>query len=87
MRVKITIDTTSQVKKFCEIASSIDDKIVVKDASGFCVNAKSVLGVLYSLEFSELWLESDNDYYTQFKDFINGNSLIDNDSVVLKREN
>ena len=34
------------------------------------VNAKSLLGMLYSLEFDELWVESKNDYYEELKQFI-----------------
>ena len=86
MRVKITMDTVEQAHQLESIAKNLSGEIFIKDAQGLCVNAKSFIGLLHALEFTELWLESKNDYYTEFKPFINGMGLVDNDSVVLKRQ-
>ncbi len=70
MRVKINLDTTSDAIKLSEITSTLEGKITITDGAGLKVNAKSVMGALYSLEFSELWLESDHDIYHYISNFI-----------------
>ena len=72
MRARIRLDTTSDVEKFVQITGSkeITGRIVIKDSTGLCVNAKSILGALHAMEFSELWLESENDYWVALQDFI-----------------
>ena len=86
MRTKIFMDTIEQAKEIERIAKECDAAVYIKDGTGLCVNAKSLVGVLHAMEFSELWLESDGDYFTKFKDFIIGSVLEDNDNTVLKRE-
>lgn len=70
MRAKIRLDTKSDAENFVKIAETLEGKIVIKDPTGLCVNAKSVLGALHAMEFSELWLESENDYWMVLQDFI-----------------
>ena len=86
MRVKIVMDTVEQAKKIEAIAKGIkenaiketgsfDDIISITDSAGFKVNACSFIGLLYAMEFVELWLEADGDYYNEFNDFIIGKPL------------
>lgn len=70
MRNKIRLDTYKEVSDFIAITSKLEGKITVTDNDNHRVNAKSLLGMLYSLEFEELWVESKNDYYNELKDFI-----------------
>ena len=70
MRAKIRLDTKSDAENFVKIVEALDGKMVIKDPTGLCVNAKSVLGALHAMEFSELWLESENDYWMVLQDFI-----------------
>lgn len=70
MKNKIRIDTIQDVSQFVSIVSQLDGKITITDNQGLCVNAKSVLGALHALEFTELWCESENDIYTAIEDFI-----------------
>ena len=86
MRVKIFMDTIEQAKEIERIAKECDDAVHIKDGTGLCVNAKSLVGVLHAMEFNELWLESEGDYFIKFKNYIIGSSLEDSDNVVLKRE-
>ena len=86
MRAKIFMDTIDQAKEIERIAKECDAAVYIKDGTGLCVNAKSLVGVLHAMEFNELWLESEEDYFIKFKDYIVGSSLEDNDNVVLKRE-
>lgn len=70
MRVKIHMDTAKDAMGLAAIASKVNADIFITDAAGLKVSAKSVIGALYSLEFNELWLESDADVYSIFRDWI-----------------
>lgn len=70
MKVKIRLDTGADAIKFSTIASKLPGDIHVLDNAGLRVNAKSVLGMLYTLEFSELWCESDHDIYSHIEEFV-----------------
>ena len=71
MKVKIRLDTKPDAYKFCAIVSQLDGKIYIVDASeGLKVNAKSVLGALYSMEFHDLWCISEKDIYHAIEEFI-----------------
>ena len=54
MKVKINLDMLKDVQDFVNITSNLQGKIIVTDGEGLVVNAKSLMGMLYSLEFSEL---------------------------------
>jgi DNA polymerase III sliding clamp (beta) subunit (PCNA family) len=71
MKMKINMDTTIAAKKITDLAQKLPDTTVVTitDNQGLRVNAKSMLGMLYALEFNELWLESNIDCWSLFKEF------------------
>ena len=56
--------------EFAKIASQTTGNVHVIDGAGMRVNAKSVLGMLYALEFNELWCESEFDIYTYIQKFV-----------------
>ena len=70
----IEIDTMQDAKQMVAIATKLQGKIVLKSGSNFSVNAKSLLGVLLAkkLNWSELQIEMDKDYYREFEKFIAG---------------
>ena len=71
MKAKIYIDTQSDALAIVNIASKYpDNEITIEDENGFRVNAKSMLGVLYSMGFNNLWLVSDIDIYSEIERFI-----------------
>lgn len=70
MRVKIRIDTGKDAQEIAKIASGVKGNVTISDSSGFIVNAKSILGALYAMEFSELWLSSDEDIYSQIEPYV-----------------
>lgn len=70
MKAKIRLDTVDETKRFVAITSELPGNIVVKDPNGLCINAKSLLGALHAMEFTELWCESENDIYMKIQDFI-----------------
>ena len=71
MKLKINLDTRTAAMRFVQVANSIpDDDIYLTDGTGkFRVHAKSMLGVLYSMEFSDLWVEAPADHYFAFSEF------------------
>ena len=70
MRVKIKLETMKDAVDFSNITESLPGTIVIKDLQGLCVNAKSLLGVLHSLEFEEIWCESEKDIYNKIERFV-----------------
>ena len=70
MRVKLNLVTLNDIQSFIAKITEYDFPIVVKDKAGHCVNAKSILGMLYSLEWKEIWCESEKDIYSKIKEFV-----------------
>ncbi len=71
-RYRIELDTYDDVKELVATATKCDGKILVKSGNGFSVNAKSLLGVILAknLNWDDLVLEMEHDYYNNFKKFI-----------------
>ena len=71
MKVKINIDTQSAATRLVNIASTLSDTVYLTDGANMRVSAKSLMGVLYaSFDFTEVWLETENEHYFAFKDFV-----------------
>lgn len=68
-RDKIHLETESDIIKFVSRVTPLGCSVVVTDGEGMRVNAKSMLGMLYAMTFSEMWCESDCDIYSVIKDF------------------
>ena len=68
----IEIDTMQDARDMVSIATKLQGKILLRSGSNFSVNAKSLLGVILAkkLDFSELKIEMDKDYYHEFEKFI-----------------
>ena len=70
VKYKIRLDTLSDVSKFVKVASSVNGKVTVTDNQGLKVSGKSILGMMYAMEFDELWCESDIDIYNAIERFL-----------------
>ena len=71
MRLKIRLDTDSDAVRLVGIASGMKENITLTDGNGLCVSAKSLLGTMYvRFEFNEIWLETENEHFFDFKDFM-----------------
>lgn len=55
VKVKVVLMTTTQIKEFVKIVNTIEENVYLEDNAGHRVNAKSILGCLYSVEFDELY--------------------------------
>ena len=70
MRVRIRLETVKDANELAEIASKTEGRVVISDGNGLCVNAKSVLGALHSLEFNDLWCVSDKNIFAEIRKFV-----------------
>ena len=71
MKIKIRLDTDSAATRLVGLATGLNEKVTLTDNNGLVVSAKSLLGAMYvRFEFNEIWLESENDHYYLFKDFM-----------------
>lgn len=68
-RDKIHLETENDIINFMSAIENLDFPIVITDGEGMRVNAKSMLGMLYAMTFSEMWCESDHNIYMYIKDF------------------
>ena len=69
---RVEIDTMDDVKKLVATATKLQGKIILQSGTKFAVNAKSLLGVILAkkLNWDDLILVMDNDYYHDFEAFI-----------------
>ncbi len=64
MRIKIRLDTMSEINEFVSTMSKSTANIFLTDKDrNFIVSAKSMLGAVYSMEWDEVWCESNEDIY------------------------
>ena len=70
-KIRINLVTQSDIEKFVSIARTIEEDVSLIDDANHCVNAKSILGCMYSVEFDKTWITSDSDKLAdKFRDFV-----------------
>lgn len=71
-RYKIELITVSDIREFVAIAGKCQGKVMLRCSDDFCINAKSLLGVMLAkkMQWNALTLETENDCYCEFKKFI-----------------
>ena len=70
MKVKIRLETLSDVHRFVKIATAHSGDIHITDGNDLRVSAKSLLGTIYAMEFDNIWCESEEDIYHAIEKFI-----------------
>ena len=71
MKVKINIDTASAAARLVNLAESLEEKVYLTDGADMRVTAKSLLfAMCVRFDFNEVWLETENDHYHLFREFI-----------------
>lgn len=70
MRYRIRLDTMSDVNKFVKMATKHTGKIMLSDGEDFTVSGKSLLGAMYTMEWDQVFCESESEIYHLIKDFI-----------------
>ena len=68
-KTKIELVGMSDINKFIAITTKLPGVIKLTDGDNYSVSAKSLLGALASMEWDELYCESENDIYTHIAEF------------------
>jgi len=71
-RHKIELVTVSDIRDFVAIAGKCKGKVMLRCSDDFCINAKSLLGVMLAkkMQWNDLTLLTETDCYSDFKRFI-----------------
>lgn len=69
MKVKVALETMTDVSEFVAIASKIPQPVHLVGGD-FKVSAKSLLGAVYTMEWAEVWCECEVDIYTKIEKFV-----------------
>ena len=70
MRVRINLDTMRDINDFVRICTNVSAPVHITDGAGLKVSGKSLLGVMYAMEFTDIWCECDKDIYHEIEKFI-----------------
>lgn len=70
MKVKVRLDTATDIANFVLVTSKIKEQVYVTDGNRLCIDGKSFLGLAHATEFAELWCECDKDIYTLIEPFV-----------------
>lgn len=66
---KIELITTTDIMDFVNTVSTVSGDVKLIDGAGFCVNGKSLLGAMASVEWKSLYCVSDEDIYTKIQKY------------------
>ena len=70
MRAKINIDTLGKINSFVSICSKFDCDIRLIDGADYCVSAKSLIGAVATMDWTEVFVVSKEDIYSHIKEFV-----------------
>ena len=70
MKAKINIDTLSKINDFVAICTQLDCKIDLVDGEGYRVSAKSLMGAIATMDWNNVYVESDRDIYANIREFV-----------------
>lgn len=72
MRLKINLNTQSDVQHLVEVATSIKENVWLTDAEhNLKVSGKSLLGALYTMsDWDDIYVECEKDLYLQLIDLV-----------------
>lgn len=71
MRNKINLITMTDITDFIKICEGIEGRVeLICGKKGYRVNARSMLGCLAALEFDEMIVDSDVDFYDKIEKFV-----------------
>ena len=70
MKAKVRLDTMTDIKDFIEAATKSTAPIYLTDDNNMKVSATSLLGVMYTMEWSEVYCTCEQDIYHLIERFI-----------------
>lgn len=64
MRIQLNLDTMAKINSFVSDMTKYKGNVYLTDKNrNFIVSAKSMLGAIYTMEWEEVWCESDEDIF------------------------
>lgn len=70
MKVKVRLDTISDIKGFVNAVSGIAGEVHLTDGNNLTVSAKSILGAMYTMEWSEIYCTCERDIYRFIQKYV-----------------
>jgi hypothetical protein len=70
MKAKINIDTLTKINDFVSIVAKLNCDVRLIDGGSYCVSAKSLIGAIATMDWSEVFVECKEDIYNDIKDFV-----------------
>ena len=70
MKAKIRLDTMRDINDFVRICTGIIPPVHITDGAGLKVSGKSLIGVMYAMEFDEIWCECEEDIFFDIARFV-----------------
>ena len=70
MKAKVRLDTLSDIKGFVRAVNGIADDVHLTDGNNLTVSAKSILGAMYTMEWSEIYCTCDRDIYYRIQNYV-----------------
>ena len=70
MRVRIRLDTMTDIAHFVLIVSEVEEDVLLKNDKNLVADGKSFLGAAHAKEFKNLWCECERDIYNKIKNFV-----------------
>lgn len=70
MRAKINIDTLGKIHSFVDICARLDCDVHLIDGDSYRVSAKSLVGAIATMDWREVFVESNEDIYLYIREFV-----------------
>lgn len=70
MKAKIRLDTISDIRNFVNAVSGVAGDVHLTDGNNLTVSAKSILGAMYTMEWSEIYCTCDKDIYRLVQKYV-----------------
>ena len=70
MKVRVRLETIRDIRDFTEITSKLDTEVSLSDGEEMRVNAKSLIGAMYTTEWDNVYCESKVDITKYIERFI-----------------
>ena len=70
MRVKVRLDTMSDIKGFVDAVSGVETEVHLTDGNNLTVSAKSILGAMYTMEWNDIYCDCEKDIYRFIQKYV-----------------
>lgn len=70
MKAKVNLDTMSKINAFVAVCSRLNCKVDLIDGTGYRTSAKSLMGVLASMDWNQVFIECERDIYAYVQEFL-----------------